>query len=215
MTPLTTNGITVDVETFGQGPPVLLLAATGMVNESWLPARVPALVAVGRQVVIMDTRGRGGSDAPEPPYTIDQLADDAAGVITALDLAPCAVVGNSLGGMVAERLLSRHPTLIGSATLLAAARPMSAYGRLVAEGTAEADAAGVELPPQLNVAVMLGLLLTSGQLRDDALVTGFAERLLTLPPWVGPGRRGQRTAGLDGDLDTADRARWPDVGHPV
>jgi pimeloyl-ACP methyl ester carboxylesterase len=67
----------------------VLLHRTGGPKEHWLPAWVPVLVGGGRHV--------GGSEVAPPPYSIVQLAGDAAGAIEHLGLEPCAVVGYSMG----------------------------------------------------------------------------------------------------------------------
>jgi pimeloyl-ACP methyl ester carboxylesterase len=47
-----------------------------------------------------------------PPYTLAALADDAAGLLGALDIAKAQVLGVSMGGMVAQHLAYRHPQLV-------------------------------------------------------------------------------------------------------
>jgi 3-oxoadipate enol-lactonase len=49
---------------------------------------------------------------------MDTLADDAAALIEALDLAPCHFVGNSMGGFIALRLAARRPDLLRSAVAM-------------------------------------------------------------------------------------------------
>ena len=65
----------------------------------------------------IDQRGIGGSDATPGPYSMDQLADDAARVIAELEPQGCAVFGVSMGGMVAQHLALRHPSLVTSLVL--------------------------------------------------------------------------------------------------
>jgi pimeloyl-ACP methyl ester carboxylesterase len=54
----------------------------------------------------------------KPPYTLDDMADDAAGLVEALGLGPVHVVGASLGGFIAQTLALRHPALVRSLTLI-------------------------------------------------------------------------------------------------
>lgn len=194
---------------------MLLLAGTGMVKETWLLAWVPMLIGAGYQVVIMDHRGVGESDAPEAPYTIEEMATDTAGVVEHLGIGPCLLIGCSLGGMVAEQLLVDHPELVRAAALVSAARPLTAFGRLYARGQAEAAAAGIDLPESVAVPMLLGLILTPQQLQDDELVQPYFDRLAAAPPWRGPGRLGQFSANLDAELDGAYRSRRPRISRPV
>jgi 3-oxoadipate enol-lactonase len=61
------------------------------------------------RVLRYDMRGHGKSDAPPPPYTIEQLAMDAHGLWGALGVDKSHWVGLSLGGMIGVHLAARHP----------------------------------------------------------------------------------------------------------
>lgn len=77
------------------------------------------LTAAGHRVVAYDHRNQGGSaPAPVEQLSMETLTDDAAALISALDLAPCHVVGNSMGGFVALRLAARNPELLASVVAL-------------------------------------------------------------------------------------------------
>jgi len=68
------------------------------------------------RVVTYDHRGQGkSSPAERAEQSMDQLTEDAASLIKALNLAPCHVIGNSMGGFIALRLAARYPDLIASA----------------------------------------------------------------------------------------------------
>jgi pimeloyl-ACP methyl ester carboxylesterase len=61
------------------------------------------------RVLGLDHRDVGRSDRVDRPYGIADLAEDAAGWMEALDLPPAVVVGQSMGGLVAQELAIRHP----------------------------------------------------------------------------------------------------------
>ena len=69
------------------------------------------------RVVRYDQRGHGGSEAPAGPYTLAELADDAARLIVELALGPVVWVGLSMGGMVGQELSLRHPGLVRALVL--------------------------------------------------------------------------------------------------
>jgi 3-oxoadipate enol-lactonase len=61
------------------------------------------------RVICYDHRGQGRSEVPPGPYTLAQLADDAARVIDEFAHEPVVFIGLSMGGMVAQELALRHP----------------------------------------------------------------------------------------------------------
>jgi pimeloyl-ACP methyl ester carboxylesterase len=121
-------------ETFGDpGDPTLLLImglATQMI--AWPDDFCRELAGRGFHIIRFDNRDIGRSthvDAPPPTlaqlvtssrkaasYSLAEMADDAAGLLRELDLAPAHVVGASMGGMIAQTLAARHPELVLSLT---------------------------------------------------------------------------------------------------
>jgi 3-oxoadipate enol-lactonase len=97
----TDDGVRLHTRVDGQpdGPPLLLLNSLGTDLTMW----EPQLEAWGadRRVIRFDQRGQGRSQAPPPPYTIEQLGRDALAVLDAHDVARADLCGLSLGGLVA------------------------------------------------------------------------------------------------------------------
>ena len=72
------NGVTLGVERAGSGPAVLLVGGLGQPAGVWEFTGVSgALVEAGFEVISYSARGVAPSSAPEPPYTVDDLAFDA------------------------------------------------------------------------------------------------------------------------------------------
>ena len=69
-------------------------------------------------VITVDLRGHGQSDKPPGPYSISMFANDVAGLIEALDIVPCHVVGLSLGAMTTLELAATRPDLVRSAVVV-------------------------------------------------------------------------------------------------
>lgn len=118
----------------GKGAPVLLLHPIGLDSSWWRP--FSARLAPRSCVVAMDFRGHGGSAPIRGDLELADLADDAAGLLRALGLAPSQVVGLSMGGMVAQHLAIRHPDVVRSLVLLGTActLPDEARKQMVARG---------------------------------------------------------------------------------
>lgn len=110
------NGIRISYAEEGSGPPLLLISGLGANRLSWAPV-LPHLRDHFR-CITFDNRGTGESDVPPGPYTIDLLADDAAGLIDALGLGPVAAVGWSMGGSILQSMLIRHGASLRRAVLL-------------------------------------------------------------------------------------------------
>jgi len=98
---------------------LLLMAGYGRSGSSWIPwlERVGPLPF---RVVLIDHRGTGLSARPWRPYSLGTLADDAAAVLRAgAGDRPAIVVGESMGGMVAQYLALRHPQRVAGLVLSA------------------------------------------------------------------------------------------------
>jgi 3-oxoadipate enol-lactonase len=101
------------------GRTLLMMAGYGRSGSSWIPwlERVGPLPF---RVVLLDHRGTGESARSLRPYTLAALADDAATVLEdAAGDAPAIVVGESMGGMVAQHLALRHPRRVAGLVLSA------------------------------------------------------------------------------------------------
>lgn len=113
---LTVNGIGIHYEEAGSGPPLLLISGLGANRLSWAP--VLPLLSDAFRCITFDNRGTGQSDVPPGPYTIDRMGDDAAALIEALNIAPVAAVGWSMGGSILQSLLIHHADKVRRAVLL-------------------------------------------------------------------------------------------------
>jgi 3-oxoadipate enol-lactonase len=109
------DGIELYYEEHGRGDPLLLIMGLAADSVAWL-FQVPELSQHYR-TVIFDNRGVGRSSKPAGPYTTAQMADDAAGLLAALRVTRCHVVGVSMGGMIAQELALRHPRCVRSLVL--------------------------------------------------------------------------------------------------
>lgn len=75
-------------------------------------AEIPYLIASysrHMRMLAFDSRGCGRSDKPDGAFSISGFADDAAALLDALGFASAVVYGSSMGGMIAQELVLRHP----------------------------------------------------------------------------------------------------------
>lgn len=135
------NGVEIAYESFGatDHETILLIAGTGMQLIDWPSALIKELVNRGYRVVIFDNRDAGlstkfseagypnaeaiskaleqGKPAPLP-YTLYDMADDAAGLLDALKIQKAHVAGVSMGGAIAQLVGINHPDRVLSLTLM-------------------------------------------------------------------------------------------------
>ena len=135
------NGLDFEVEINEPGrpdgaPTVLLIMGLGMQLVAWPPEFVKALTDAGYRVVRLDNRDIGLSYkttakvpnlvwmglkfrlgfAVRTDYTLRDMVEDTRGVLDALNITRCHVIGVSMGGMIAQGLASHHPDRVLSLT---------------------------------------------------------------------------------------------------
>ena len=110
MPKLRVNDIELYYEIHGQGEPLLFIHGLGSSTRDWQDQ--VDYFAEKRQVILLDIRGHGQSDKPPGPYSLALFAKDTAHLIEHLQLPPLAVVGLSLGGMIAFQLTVDRPDLV-------------------------------------------------------------------------------------------------------
>ncbi|NJN80882.1 MAG: alpha/beta hydrolase [Caldilineaceae bacterium] len=110
------NGISLEYHrTGGNRPPILL--AHGATDRGLCWIRLAKALEKEYELIMVDARGHGKSDAPAAGYSSIDHAADLAGVIRALGLEKPAVIGHSMGAASAAQLAVAHPDLIACAIL--------------------------------------------------------------------------------------------------
>lgn len=115
----------------------------------------------------------------ETPYTLDDMADDAVGVLDALGIDAAHICGTSMGGMIAQTVAIRHPSRVSSLTSI-----MSTTGdRSLPPPSPEAQAVLATPMPTEREAFIAesvrrdGVVGSPGHPRERAYVEGRAARL--------------------------------------
>lgn len=130
------NGITIEYEVYGKGEPLLLVMGLGGQLTDWGPETIEAFAGRGFKVIAFDNRDIGLSTEfdwepptqaqslrnlvlrrkPDAGYHIEDMANDAAGLLDALAIDSAHVVGMSMGGMISQSLTINHPQRVRSLT---------------------------------------------------------------------------------------------------
>ncbi|EWM10371.1 alpha/beta fold hydrolase [Kutzneria sp. 744] len=193
---LHSNGIRLAYERAGTGDPVLLVMGQSAAARSWSVYQTPALQQAGYETVVFDNRGMAPSDAPVGRYSIADMVADTKGVIEALDLAPCRIVGTSLGSTVAQELALAHPELVRCAVLLATSARSDVYRTAMTRASRALRDSGVTLPAECRAAKSVLEMLSPATLDDEIMVAQWLEvfQLADDDPapgqsWVDPGDR--------------------------
>lgn len=115
------NGVTLGYREFGTGntEPLLMLMGFSGTMDGWNTTFL-GILAENYHVYIYDHRGMGESTDGEAQFTVADLADDAAGLITALGYDSMHIYGVSMGSTVSQQLLIDHPEKVRKAVLSSA-----------------------------------------------------------------------------------------------
>jgi 3-oxoadipate enol-lactonase len=143
--PVTAGPSRLYAEIRGAGPPLLLVQGLGYATWAW-QRQVPAFAARWTTIAF-DNRGAGRSPKPPGPYSLEELADDAAAVLRVHADEPAHVIGLSMGGYIAQLLALRHPRLVRS-LVLAGTGPGEPTHTPVPETTRQAWLSAAGLPPE-------------------------------------------------------------------
>ena len=101
------NGARIWYESYGAGPPVILLHG-GLANSAYWGLQVPVLAKTHR-VILIDSRGHGRSSRDGRAYTYELMASDVVGVMDALKVERASVVGWSDGAIIGLVMAMKYP----------------------------------------------------------------------------------------------------------
>ncbi|MFD0690819.1 alpha/beta fold hydrolase [Actinomadura fibrosa] len=189
-----TNGVRLSYQRAGAGEPVVLVMGSSAAARTWDVHQTPALRRAGFATVTFDNRGMPPSDRPEGDYRLADLVADTAGLIEALELGPCHLVGVSLGALIAQELALARPDLVRSAVLMATRARSDALRRAQSAADRELRASGVRLPPRYRAVTTATEMLAPATLNDDRAVSAWLE----LFELAGGGAADGQAAAADG-----------------
>lgn len=104
---------------YGNGYPLVMIMGYGSTMKLWEPGLIHALSSYFK-LIVFDNRGMGNTEVGQRPFTIEQFADDTAGLMDALGIRQAHVLGWSMGALIAEEVVLRHPDKVNKLILYAA-----------------------------------------------------------------------------------------------
>jgi pimeloyl-ACP methyl ester carboxylesterase len=153
----------------GTGSPILLIMGLGGSIDDWQPAFVASL-ATGHKVVMFDNAGVGGTAPLASPLSVTEMTAQTSALISTLRLGRVAILGWSMGGMVAQALAVLHPAQV-SKLVLAATQPGTGHALPIP------PAAGAEAASS-NPAEVLSVLFPPD---DSAAARAYVAGILRYP----------------------------------
>lgn len=157
------NGLPLYYEVSGSGPPLTLIMGLGCTARQWqwlMPLLTPSF-----QVTVFDNRDVGRSGRATAEYTTDQFADDTAALLDALQIKRSHIFGISVGGMIAQKVALRHPSLVDR-LVLGCTMP-SFFHHAPADDDLERLQQTQVLPPAESVAAVMELFFTDTFLSEN------------------------------------------------
>ncbi len=116
------NGVKIHYWVEGKGEPVVLVhgfIATGQLN--WAGPGVVKALAKDYRVIVLDNRGHGKSDKPHDPKKYGaEMAEDVVRLLDHLKIDKAHIVGYSMGGLITQKLLEKHPERCRTAVIAGA-----------------------------------------------------------------------------------------------
>jgi 3-oxoadipate enol-lactonase len=111
------NGVTIHHRSAGRADATPVVFCNSLGTDARIWDEVIALLADRFRLISYDKRGHGLSDVPDGPYGIGDHVADLVGLADKLGLRRFALVGISVGGLVAQAVAARHPGRIDALIL--------------------------------------------------------------------------------------------------
>ncbi len=130
MANLQLQDIVLHYEETGTGQPLLLISGLGGDSQSW--AQHISDLSKNHRVVSFDSRGSGRTSAPDRPYTIAQMANDASQLLEHLNIPTTHILSFSLlGGAIALQLALQDASHIDRIAIIASAGNLDNFSRSI------------------------------------------------------------------------------------
>ncbi len=108
--------INIYYEVHGKGETLVMICGASATTEAFSP--IVPIYSTAYNLVLFDNRGAGKTDKPDMPYTIPLMADDLAGLMSAIGIKSAYIYGPSMGGMIAQEFALCYPERVKKLILI-------------------------------------------------------------------------------------------------
>lgn len=136
------NGLNLYYETHGAGEPLVLLH--GGLGTGDMFANIMPVLSASRRVITVDLQAHGRTADIDRPLSLQQMADDIAGLLNYLGIKRADVMGYSMGGLVALRTAIQHPAQVKRLIVVSAAFQRKGWYPEILAGMDQVSAAAAE-----------------------------------------------------------------------
>jgi len=110
------NEINIYYEIYGERYPFILIRGLSSSLDSWPPYSIKQF-SNRFKTILFDNRGAGKTDVPDGKYSAKMMADDAIGLMDALQIESAYVLGFSMGGCIAQEMVLNYPNRVSKLIL--------------------------------------------------------------------------------------------------
>ena len=183
------NGIGIQYDMSGAGPPVLFLNGHGVRASHWACQR--RALQLRYRVITFDDRSAADTAPAEPVYPVPQMADDAVALLDHLGIERAHLVGPSTGSLIAQEIALRYSERVRSLTLASAWPHPGPLDHITQPALVLAAAEATQPPP--HVSLELARALPNARFEwmpgGTRFITQHSERfnkaLLSFLDWIG------------------------------
>ena len=170
--------IQLSFEVAGDGPSVVIVNGGGasVAQMKAIGANHQKIIDAGYKLIRFDNRGIPPSDAPPPPYTIEQMAEDTIGLLAYLDSGPYTIVGESMGGLITQTVALKRPDLVKSAVFIAGIGNSPLFAKVFSQAYLDLLKHG-EVPVSIMKALMLVVSIPPCHWDNDEVTAPVLEAL--------------------------------------